>query len=247
MLKCGAEIGGIMKAARGLLLVLALCGSAWGETWQEALGRMPLGAGVTELNRTNCVPLLLGAFKKNDTVKALIFMPGATDEFYFFKRARARLEAAHPTLLDALTALTNQTYIETTYRAPFLLVHSVEDPIEPLIQVEDPDTAEKFRRKLFAKRILFNDRQWDYIIRSIAIRLNREVLPPRGSHESFHFFRHSLAGYDLTDWEALEALSLADKTRVTIRRSSVLFEGDNRTMGSPKLDHLPYGNPRAEK
>ena len=31
-----------------------------------------------ELNRTNCVRLLLSAFKRNDVVKALVFVPGAT-------------------------------------------------------------------------------------------------------------------------------------------------------------------------
>ena len=60
-----------------------------GEPWQEALARMPLGAGATELGRTNCVPLMLDAFQSNGVVKALIFMPGATDELLFFP-ARAR-------------------------------------------------------------------------------------------------------------------------------------------------------------
>ncbi len=45
---------------------------------------MPLGTNVTELNRTNCVGIMLRAFQSNNVVKALIFMPGATDEFYFF-------------------------------------------------------------------------------------------------------------------------------------------------------------------
>jgi hypothetical protein len=235
-----------MIPTAALAMVLGGSGGAMAETWQEALGRMPLGTNVSELNRSNCVSLLLRAFKKNGTVKALVFMPGATDEFYFFRRARARLETPFPTLLDALTALTNQTYIEVTYRSPFLLVHSAEDPVEPLIKVEDAPLAKKFRRKRFARRILFNDRQWDYIIRDLAICLNREILPPGGSHESFHFFRHSLAGYDLTDWEALEALSLADKTQVTIRKRAVVFEGDNRSRRTPKLNHIPDGNPPAE-
>src|SRR5262245_33605791 len=75
------------------------------ETWESALSRMPLEAGVTELSRTNCVEVMLKAFQSNDFVKALIFMPGATDEFYMFKRARAQLTNASPTLLDAVSAL----------------------------------------------------------------------------------------------------------------------------------------------
>ena len=52
---------------------------------------MPLGAGVTMLVETNCVAAMLRAFQSNATVKALIFMPGATDEFYMFHRARRKL------------------------------------------------------------------------------------------------------------------------------------------------------------
>ena len=58
--------------------------------------------------------ILLNSFRRNPAVQALIFMPGATDEFYFFRRARARLTNNAPTLLDAVTALTNQTYIRAT-------------------------------------------------------------------------------------------------------------------------------------
>src|SRR5712675_1731474 len=81
------------------------------ETWESALGHMPLGTNVTQLNRTNCVDTMLRAFQSNQTVKALIFMPGATDEFYMFRRARADLTNAHPTLLDAICSLTNQMLI----------------------------------------------------------------------------------------------------------------------------------------
>src|SRR5215469_1725058 len=78
--------------------------------WLAALSRIPLDASVTELNRTNCIPVILNAFQSNDVVKAVIFMPGATDELYFFRRAHATLPA-DPSLADAIVALTNQTYI----------------------------------------------------------------------------------------------------------------------------------------
>ena len=66
-----------------MLLCLSVClfqlavGAA--ETWPAALSAMPLNTNVTQLNRTNCVGILLRAFQSNDVVKALIFMPGATD------------------------------------------------------------------------------------------------------------------------------------------------------------------------
>ena len=62
----------------GLLLFFAASlGASAGESWQDALARIPLGvpqSGMTELGRTSCVPLMLDAFQSNDVVKALIFM-----------------------------------------------------------------------------------------------------------------------------------------------------------------------------
>jgi hypothetical protein len=71
-----------MKMVRFIFFIL-LIGSATAfaqENWQSALSQMPLHTNATALNRTNCVPLLLNAFQPSDKVKALIFMPGATDE-----------------------------------------------------------------------------------------------------------------------------------------------------------------------
>ena len=45
---------------------------------------MPLTERVTELERHNVVRIMLNSFQSNAAVQALIFMPGATDEFYFF-------------------------------------------------------------------------------------------------------------------------------------------------------------------
>src|SRR5438552_1232256 len=91
------------------------------QTWQTALGQMPLLVS-TPLDRTNCVETMLRAFRSNEAVKALIFMPGATDEFYMFKRANVSLTNSAPTLLDAVSALANQTLVRATFRPPFLLL-----------------------------------------------------------------------------------------------------------------------------
>src|ERR1044071_3476249 len=102
-----------MKIVRFAFLIGALCANAnlFADDWQKALKQMPLATPATELNRSNCVPLILNSFQSNDVVKALIFMPGATDEIYFFRRVRAQLTNANLSLLDAIVALTNQTYI----------------------------------------------------------------------------------------------------------------------------------------
>src|SRR6516164_5034495 len=100
------------------------------DSWESTLAAMPLGPGHIELQASNCVDTMLRAFQSNAIVKALIFMPGATDEFYMFRRARAAVTNANPSLLDAIVALTNQTFIKATFVAPFLLLHSDEDSME---------------------------------------------------------------------------------------------------------------------
>src|SRR5215831_3234719 len=98
----------------GLVFCLACCISTLTataeESWSDALARMPLGTSVRELNRTNCVELMLRTFQSNSVVKALVFMPAATDELYLLNRANAQLTNSSPTLLDAVAALTNQTF-----------------------------------------------------------------------------------------------------------------------------------------
>jgi hypothetical protein len=203
--------------------------------WQAPLGRMPLAAGVTELNRTNCVDVMLRAFQSNDVVKALVFMPGATDEFYMFHRARAVLTNDAPTLLDAVNALTNQTYIRVTFLPPLLLLHTDEDPIEPLFKIEDEATADRIRARNFMAHALFNDRDWDFMMPLLEKRLKTDFHPWPGTRESWHFYRHSFAAWNLNGWEALEAVSLAGKETFTVEKRRVVFEGDVRVRALPKF------------
>jgi hypothetical protein len=144
-----------------LVLTLPIESALRAEDWPEALSGMPLGGHVTHLNRTNCVDVLLHAFQSNNVVKALVFMPGATDEFYMFRRARADLTNASPSLLDALIALTNQTYIRITFRPPMLLLHTDEDPLEPVVVIEHQPTADKLKKARFPAQALYDDRDWD--------------------------------------------------------------------------------------
>lgn len=203
------------------------------EPWQAALSKMPLTTNATQLTKTNAVPLMLDSFKANETVKALIFMPGATDEFYFFERARAWLTNDSPTLLDAVTALTNQTLIYATFHPPYLLLHSAEDPLEVLSRIEHQPTAKRIRKRKFQKHILSNDRDWHDVQPLLEFHANTTIYPPKGSAASNHFFRHSFAGWNLTAWEALEAASLAGKTVFTVQKRKIIFEGDKRFRQRP--------------
>jgi len=204
--------------------------------WQEEFAKMPLASRAPELNRSNCVAAMLGSFRRNPAVKGLIFMPGATDEFYFFRRARARLTNSAPTLLDAVAALTNQTYIRATLRAPFLLLHTAEDPLEPISAVEDQKAAAAIQRRKFAKNALYNDRDWDYMEHLLGFYLNMTMIPKPRSRDSNHFFRNSFAAFDLNGWEALEATALAGKTRFTVKKNQIVFEGDTRVLGAPPAE-----------
>ncbi len=203
-------------------------------SWQKALAGMPLSEPVKELNRKNFAPIMLGSFQSNRTVKALILQPGATDEFYFFNRARASLDGSSPTLLDAVAALTNQTRIRVKFRPPFLLLHGDDDPTEPIATIRNRDLAARLKQTPFVPHFLFNDHDWDHVQPILSDALQIQFTPPAGSSDSWHFFRHALTGWDLNGWEALEAVSLANKTTFTLRRKGlrrrplIVFEGDTR-------------------
>jgi hypothetical protein len=206
------------------------------EPWQTALGGMPLATNVAQLNRTNCVKLMLASFQSNDVVKALIFMPGATDEFYMFHRAKASLTNSPSTLLDAVCALTNQTLIRATFRAPLLLLHTAEDPLEPLSDIKDPETAARIREVKFPPHMVCNDRDWDFLLPILHRTYGLGFTPHVLSRKSFHFYRHSFAAWNLNGWQGLEAVALAGKTKFTVGRRSVVFEGDERVLALPTMD-----------
>jgi hypothetical protein len=208
------------------------------ETWQSALSRMPLETKVAELNRTNCVTLMLGAFQSNATVKALVFMPGATDEFYFFRRAHAELTNASPSLLDAVVALTNQTYIRATFQPPLLLLHTSEDALDVLATVKDKSTAAKLRQRLIPDRVLFNDAGWDEVRAALRHKMSVGLRPFSDAPESGHFYRHNFAACGTTEWETLEAIALTDKTTFTVRWFTVHFQIDRRNGTVPGINNL---------
>jgi hypothetical protein len=210
------------------------------EPWQTALRQMPLATNVSELNETNCVRLMLRSFASNDIVKALVFMPGATDEFYMFHRTKAVLSHGSSTLLDAVTALTNQTWIQATFYPPLLLLHTDEDPLDPVITVQHPKTAEKLQRTHFLPYVSYFDRDWDFLQPILKKQLKSDVRPWRYSQDGWHFYRPSFAAWGLTDWEALEAITLAGKSKCTLQHNRLIFEVDPRVRAAPKSAPRPH-------
>ena len=231
-------------ATRGMVLafsvwmaVLSATVSAQ-ETWQAALSQMPLETNTTELNRTNCVTLMLGAFQSNAVVKALIFMPGATDELYFFRRAHAKLTNADLSLLDAVAALTNQTYIRATFQPPLLLLHTSEDVLKVIATIKNKSTAAKLRERLIPDRLAFNDAGWDEVRAGLKEKLSVGLRPFSNTPESGHFYRHSFTACGATEWEILEAIALTDKTVFTVHWLTVNFQIDLRSGAVPGINHL---------
>jgi hypothetical protein len=229
-----------MKIARSFILFAWLATTALADdNWQTALSKMPLGTNATELNRTNCVPLLLNSFQSNGVVKALIFMPGATDEFYFFQRARATLTNSNPSLLDAVTALTNQTYIQATFQPPLLLLHSTEDALDGFATVKNKSTAAKLRQRFVQERVIFNDADWEKLTSALNKKMSVGLRPYSDAPETWHFYRHSFAACGVTQWEMLETIALAGKTTFTVNWLSAEFQPDARAGGVPKLENFP--------
>lgn len=202
-----------------------------GEDWQDALSRMPLGAHIRELDRTNCVPLILNAFQSNSVVKAIIFMPGATDELYFFKRARATLSGPNPSLADAIMALTHQTYIRADFHPPFLLLHTTEDNLDPVANARNKSTAARLQAEIVPDRLVLVDGEWDDVRAALKKKLSVSLRPFSNAPLSWHFYRHNFAACGLSQWQLLEAVAMAGQTTFTVHWLTADFESDLRRSG----------------
>jgi hypothetical protein len=213
--------------------------------WASALAKMPLPINATRLNENNCTELMLCALQSNLVVKGLIFMPGAVDELYFFRRASALLTNSAPSLLDAVSALTNQTHIRATFQPPLLLLHSSEDILGRRSLISDTATALDLYQHRKVSRMLFNDDDWDHLQPILKWTLKLDVRPWHDSRDSWHFYRHTLAAWNLTGWETLQAVALAGKTRFTVRSKQVIFELDTRFRDVPKLQTTRTRSARA--
>ena len=230
-----------------LLLATAAIPTDAAEPWETALARMPLPANTRELNGTNFGPTLLDAFQSNGVIKALVLLPGAIDESYFFRRARAQLPAA-PTLLDAIRALESQTRIRAAFRPPCLLLHAPPDPLTPAIRVTDEATADRLRTRRFPGQLNFFDRDWPrlqpLLVRAFSSLWTGypEIFPAAKSPDSWHFYRASIRAWNLDAREGLEALTLATRTAVTIEKRRLLFECDPRA-ANPSAPSAPLRAP----
>ncbi len=223
-----------------LVSVMSLCGKAFaGEDWQQAFSRMPLGGHITNLNRTNAIPLMLNAFQSNSVVKALIFMPGAADDFVFYRRAHATLTNANPSLADAIIALTNQTYIRAEFRPPFLLLYTTEDALNPIITIKSKSTAAKLQSRIIPGRIVLWDCRWDSVRPKLQNKLSIGLRPLPNAPDSFHFWPCNFTACGVTQWELLETVALSSKTTLTLHWLTANYALDTRNGPVQNLNSFP--------
>ena len=193
------------------------------EPWQAALARMPISR-ETPLNRDNCLPLLLGSFRSNECIKALVVLPAVSDDFYLIHRDRQKLDIEAANLLTAITALTNATSLRATFKSSFLLLHLDRDSLEPSLIVTDKSTAEDCKARSHLPHALWIDLHWERLQPELHRSLKMDIRPAPQSMDAWHFARHNVAAWNLTDWELLEVLSLTGKTTVIVQKHRLLFQ-----------------------
>lgn len=193
-------------------------------SWPEALRAMPLPADAPRLNRDNVVSVLLRAFQSNDTVKALLVLPQVADDFYLINRDQPRLDLRATNVLDALTQLTNATALRLTWNDPFLLVHLATDHLAPSLAVEDDATARLLKTQSALKQGVFVDVHWERLQPRLAADMKRKVRPAPDSQDAWHFARFNFAGWNLSEWELLSAVSLSGNTTVSVQKAAIVFK-----------------------
>ena len=159
-------------------------------------------------------------------------------------------------LFRSIAALTNQTFIQATFKPPMLLLHTTEDELDPEITSIDPNLTSRLKSSVALPELWSNDRDWNVIQPILAKALKADVRPWKSTYDSWHFYRHSLATYHLSGWETLQAIARAGKTRVEIRRKSfpslhrmeIDFDVDSRFGNVPDFHGpIPGLDPRTKR
>ncbi len=211
----------------GVLLLIALVFAAldsMGESWKNVLAAMPLPQSALPLRRENCISICLTNFRSNAVVKALIFLPGVSDDLYLIDRDKKDLAIEAGNLFEALCRLTNSTRLSIIFREPFLLVHTARDRCEPAIIFNHSSTVTTLMERRSIPELVCSDAHWDSIQPILQKSLHMRVRPLTGSKDDWHFNRHNLAAYGATDLELVSALSLTARTTASIQRKRVIFD-----------------------
>jgi hypothetical protein len=202
------------------------------EAWEAELNRMPLATNRIHFSKSEPAEIILRALQTSVVVKAIVFLPSATDELYFNDRGSVVFTNSTPTVLDAISALTQHTGIRAIFRAPFLMLGETNDFFAPLLKSMDSPLFEKLRQKPFTPEWVMIDKEWDQLYPTLKKHLETRLAPLTGSSDSWHFYRTYFAAHDLNALEAVELVSLATKTEVAAEKHRLKFS--KRSQISPK-------------
>ena len=203
-----------------LVLVLQTLGD---ESWKVELASMPLGENRIHFFKSEPAKIILPAFKTNPVVKAIVFMPSATDELYFNDRGSSVFTNSNATLLDAVSELTKHSGIQAIFRAPFLLLGETNDFSTALLKPEGSPLFERLREKPFTPEWLMIDKEWEQLYPTLKKYLGTRITPGVQSRDSWHFYRVSFAAHGLNALEAVELVSLATQTEVEGEKHRLIF------------------------
>ena len=89
------------------------------------------------------------------------------------------------------------------------------------------------------KLLLLVRRRYEKLLKVMKKRIGPTLMPYEGTSDSWHFYRHTFASWNLSQWETLEACALAGKTKFTVLRNGVIFQLDSRIGTVPKLESFP--------
>lgn len=193
------------------------------ELWQEVLAKCPVPTNSFRAYQTAPVSLILNSFKPQGDVRGIILMPGAADQLYFFDWGKSILRRP-VSVLDVINVLTNRPQLTVTFVKPFVLIcHKPDVTSDPLTATPDSDLEALGKTKI-PGRSYFLDRPYDRILPDVEKILGRKLIPTQSDTKSWHYYRLSFVGYDLTGSEFLRAMAYGMKTVVEVQKGQIVFK-----------------------
>lgn len=192
--------------------------------WVETLKRTPCPVTSIHVYQTEPVELILKNFRAEGDFRGVVLCPSASDELYFFDWGTVKIEAANPTLFDALAAITNRTKLQLTFKAPFLLIHAQRDKLDEPISIEPKAEETKLLETKLKGQTYYLDRPWDRIHSRLKKLAKRKIMPSDRDPVSWHYYRISMVGEDLSVMEFIRALAYGAKTTVRIEKRVITFK-----------------------
>jgi hypothetical protein len=194
------------------------------QDWQTAFSKISIHTQTFPAHQTPPIELILTNFQPTAEIRGVILMPGAADRIIFYDWGEINLRE-NPTLLDAITALTNKVGLRVFVTPPFLLIGMpYDDPSDPLtiLPKTRPEKLKLDQHKL-PGRTYYIDRPYDRLVPKIQKVSRLRIKPSLSDPASWHFYRLSFIAYDLDAADLLRAVAYGTKTSVRIEGRRATF------------------------